>query len=471
MLFVLSLQGVLVQSQHTAFDQSLTFLFNLNMHKADSCIQSIHRPAEKAYLKHYQLFLSELVLQDNDQTVDNDLFRQLSDDITQSHTQYSLLYLSEISLQRGIMQYVQDNKVAALRLFSKAYSYWQQSEKEYPDLIANLKLKGIFNLLIGNLPMPYADWVSWLGPEGDTQRGIEALQLYLLHQSLGTGARQEALLYMAFAWLKFSDDQQSVKNFIHQEISYDHPEFLQSLICRCAFKIREPDLCSKWLAATHKVQFAPLIYLQGKYATQKGLQVSPELFNRFLKLSNSESFMADALRYLSWYNLLKNDSAGFYKHQRAIANLQTYPTSEDRQAHYENELDEIPDVNLLQARLFFDRGDDQKAIACLIEKKPQMLSDKNKLEFYYRLGRCYQMQNRPFKAIEQYNSAISAGEYSTRYFAPYAALYAAKIYLQQGNLEKVNYYLSEASRLNNGEYKFSIRQEILKTEKIVATLL
>jgi hypothetical protein len=445
-------------------------MFDLQMNQVDSCVNNISDPAEQAYLKHYQLFLSEMVLNNREYNNSNEEFKRIAHTISNSSNTSADIYLSEIYLHRGVIEYQNNNNLSALRLFSKAYSYWQQSEEKYPDLIANLKLEGIFNLLIGNLPMPYADWVRWLGPDGDTQRGFDALQQYLDYQYLGTGARQEALLYMGFAWLKFSDDQQAIKRFVHQEISYNHPEFLQSLICRCAFKIREPDLCSKWLSSTHKVQFVPLIYLQGKYATQKGLKVSPDLFNLFFKVSKGETFKADALRYLSWYDLLKNDSAAYYKHQRAIANLKSYPTSEDRQALYENELDEIPDVDLLTARLLFDRGDDQKAIECLTNKKPHMLSDNNKLEFCYRLGRCYQVQNRPFKAMEQYNRAILLGDYSTRYFAPYSAVYLAQIYLKQGNTEKVKFYLSEASRLNNGEYKFSIKQQIDKLEKAIADL-
>jgi hypothetical protein len=396
-----------------------------------------------------------------------DTFNEIINTLSVSDSKHSFVYLSEIYLQRGILEYQQNNKLAAIRAFSKAHSYWQKSENNYPDIEENLKMKGIFNLLIAHLPLPYKNWVNWVGFNGDTNVGLQTLEKYHQNQILTSGTGMEATLYLAFGYLKFGDNFDQIKSFVKQNTQSYSPEFLQSIIIRCAFKIQNPNLCSYWLNEEATANFGPLQYLKGKYATQMNNAKTISILNHFLKMDDI-NFKADAYRYLSWYFLLHNDTANYLKYQDEIKKLKGFPTSEDRQSLYETQINKIPNIILIQARLLFDKGNYRHCINYLSDNSEAIKSKNDQTEYYYRLGRCYQMQDDDSRAIQNFDLAILQGLQSSRYFAPYAAIYNAKFFLKKKNTELAKQYLSKASKLNNAEYKYSIQQEIKKIEQIIS---
>ena len=170
-------------------------------------------------------------------------------------------------------------------------------------------------------------------------------------------------------------------------------------------------------------------------------------------------FKADAYRYMSWYYLLRGESALYLNYQDSIKTLSAYPTSEDKQAKYETELSLQPDPLLLKSRLLFDSGMFQDA-ALVLENNSSLIAGNSQLEYHYRLGRCYQYLKDTNKALFEYSIAIRLGSDNNRYFGPYAALYAAAICLDSNDLSQFNYFLNKASELNNGEYENSISMEI-----------
>lgn len=450
------------QSNPTPFSNSLKALFELNFDKANSEAEKVTNTKKRAYLNHYRLFLSKII--NNDTIYDyTKIFESVSDTLlnTNNPLDNSLAYLSELHLQKGIIDYANNNKWSAIRSFAKAYSYWQKSEKEHPELIENLKLKGIFNLLMGSLPDPYANWAEWFGYTGDVTIGFNALKQYYKHVKNAPGYQQEALLFLGFSYLKFTEDEEQIKVFIEQEITTNHPPFIQAILIRCAFKIRKPHLCNKWLTSSENSQYAALIYLKGKYAFLNEKSNATDFFNAFLNKKKGHQFKADAMRYLSWYYFLQGDTVSFLRYQQTINTLHHFPTWEDKQAKYESQLEEIPNIFLLKSRFFFDRGDYNQALNILLDNQLQIILKNNlQIEFYYRMGRCYQLLHNTILAEENYVLCMHVADENKRYFGPYAAIYAAQINANKKQNEKAKYYLQEALRLNNGEQESSVQQKV-----------
>ncbi len=441
---------------------ALKYLLNLNIYKADSTISLIQDDAEKAYLNHYSYFIDKMVLSGH-ANHHKDIFKstvEILSDISTSDKYAG--YLSEVYLQNGIIEYTEGNSTSAVISFFKAYNYWEKSRSQKNNQVQNLKLNGIFNLLIGNLPEPYKNWAAWFGYKGNSDAGFLFLRKYINECNHNEAQYNEGLLYLAFAHLKFNTN--NTENFITKYCSSDLYTFTQSLIIRCAFKVRKPHLCSIWL---NEDSSKPIIlYLQGKNAVLHQNNSAENLLQRFTDTTQGDNFVADAHRHLSWYYLISGDTLKYIKEKQYISQLSVFPTYEDKQARYESNQNGIPDIYLVKARMLFDCGQYLLAKEVLLQNHNQIISKKNSiLEYEYRLGRCFQLLENTEKALQHYQAAINAENTKNRYFAPYAAIYSAKIYLQKQDSIQAELFLEKAQLLNDGESKNEIKNEIKEISK------
>ncbi|MCW3788260.1 hypothetical protein [Plebeiibacterium sediminum] len=442
------------------------YFFDLDFEKSDSSLQKISDQSQNAYLNIYQSFIQNIVAHSISFDEYASVFNHDIDLLKENNYSklYNLYLLSELYLQRGIIEYQNEHSFRAISYFTKAYSYWKDCEGADVGNHYNLKLSGIFNLLIGNLPNPYSQMAGWVGFSGDTKKGFVDLEKYLQLQSDHHGDYMEALIYLGFSYLKFAKDESQIEKFIQNNSSTDLPELIQSLMLRCANKIHQPLLCLNILKS--KSDFPILIYLQGKYMVQSLSDTAEPILKQFLKLEKSNQFKADAFRYLSWHYLLNGDTIRYQQYQDSILVMDDYPTSEDKQAKFENDLNVIPDLSLLKARLLFDKGAYEIASTVLLSVRENINSTENLIEYHYRLGRCFQYLNNENKALYHFKACVDLGKDSKRYFAPYSALYATKIFLHQKSISDAKLYFQKAEELNNGEYNYSIKQELAELKNL-----
>ncbi len=437
------------------------YLFDLDFVKSDSSIHAITNQSQKIYLQIYQAFVQNIVARQINYKQYCAVFDNYLDILKESkyHQALNSQLLSELYLQRGIIEYQNEHSLTAISYFSRAYNYWKEYEEIDTGNHYNLKLSGIFNLLIGNLPHPYSQMAGWFGFEGDVKKGIEDLKAYLKLQTDTYGDYFEGLIYLSFSYLKLTKDESQIRDFIEEHSSLNLPEFIQSLILRCANKIHQPQLCVNILNS--KSNFPILVYLQGKYQVQSQSKFAEHYLKQFLTLEKSNQFKSDAFRYLSWHFLLKGDTVSYQQYQDSIKVRDDYPTSEDKQAKFESNLSEVPNISLLKARLLFDKGEYELASTMLLSEKQNINSKDDLIEYHYRLGRCYQYLIKENQALYQFKQSVVLGRESKRYFAPYSAIYASKIFLAKNDFINAKFYLQKAEDLNNGEFKYSIKQEIV----------
>jgi tetratricopeptide (TPR) repeat protein len=131
-------------------------------------------------------------------------------------------------------------------------------------------------------------------------------------------------------------------------------------------------------------------------------------------------------------------------------------SEEDKQAFLESTSKQIPDTNLLRARLLFDGGDFKKAVSRLLELTIQGRNLAFISERAYRLGRSYQMLKRNDEAISWFNIAIINGANLPEYFAASAAYNSGKIYLAQGKLMDAKTMFLRVTKFPNHPYKNSL---------------
>ncbi len=442
----------------------LADLLKLNLKEAKANIDQLHNIGNKLYYQHYYLFMLQMVYH-----IPYDAQKEISDELYDLISKIKLpdYQLAEIHLQKGIIDYTNDKFYSAVKAFNTAYNYWKQSEKEFPEDINNLKLKGIFNLLLAHLPLPYKNWAEWFGFKGNATTGFDALYKYYNFEKT-QGKSLEAKLYLSFAMLKFMDNDTEIEDFLQKESSVDNPDFIKAILIRCAFKIRKPALFDSWFQSTRPYSYSVLHYLKGKYLTQNFDKKSIPELSSFIKDQKDNTFKADAYRYLSWAYLLNNNTKEYNTNQQKIKTLDNFPSWEDKQALYESNLGHTQNLTILKSRLLFDKGDYDNCIKILTDRKNLFKeSHEYNVEYFYRLGRAYQMKQLYNISIKYFNKAIELHKESTRYFAPESAINIAKLEISRDNYDEAKKALEVAKKINNGENKSSINQNIsLLYEKI-----
>ncbi len=350
------------QNPNTTFQRSFYAVLNGN-NKSNNSIAIECSPAEKAYLKHYQLFLNKMI----GNTLPDSYSEQLKS-INDTLNKYSdteertCAFLSEIHLQKGILEYVANKQSDAILSFFKGYRYWQKSQREHPKLISNLKLTGIFNLLMANMPQPYNRWAGWIGFSGDSQIGFAALNAYLNASEKNIGYEQDAIIYLAFSYLKFEVSDKEIEKLIHNKQASLLTPLAQFVLTRCAFKIRRPSLAVPWFTDSTTQAFLPMLYLKGKYQVLSFDKKAENTLLEYIKKNTTDQFVADAYRYLSWHYFLNGTAENYLQQQKLISTLKSYPTWEDKQANYESSLNSQLNKALLQSRILFDAGKYKDAV-------------------------------------------------------------------------------------------------------------
>ena len=120
----------------------------------------------------------------------------------------------------------------------------------------------------------------------------------------------------------------------------------------------------------------------------------------------------------------------------------------------------MPNTDLLKARLLFDGGYLNRALATFAGKSAADYNGiKDRTEFYYRLGRIYDGMGRDETALGYYQNAINIGKNARYYFASNAALQMGKIYSKLKDNDKAKAYYSMAMNMKDHEFKNSISNE------------
>ena len=159
--------------------------------------------------------------------------------------------------------------------------------------------------------------------------------------------------------------------------------------------------------------------------------------------------------FLTYWLNDENEKARTYFNKIPFVGQKLYDSDNYAQKVSENK--EYPDKNLTKIRLFTDGGYYEKALEIV---KTISLSDfrlkKDKLEYFYRIGRLYHKYGKINDAITYYLKTIQLTTTETYYFAPNASLQLGYIYLSKGDKQTARIYFTKALNYKSHEYKNSI---------------
>lgn len=388
---------------------------------------------------------------------------------------YKLYGQAEIQLHWAMTRVFHQEYVAAALEFRDAYRLLERNAESFPFFYPNQKDQGLLSALLGSLPENFRWLTGVIGMKGDFELGLNLLANFTEHQSFTNDQlleKQTGEYYYILLQMNFGD-KHAAWNFC-DKVTKDFRSNLMSSYLRAFVGLKtgrnEPSL-EALNNRPNTPEYAPfpfLDYLQGIALLNRIDETAAIYFKRFITFNKGKNLIKDAYKRLSWYYLLNNDPEKYRIYQGLIQKYGDTQVEEDKQAMREAQSGIKPNLELLKARLYFDGGYYEKAESEALKALP--MSDMERSEWDYRLGRIYAEQRQYLKAIDHYIACIRKTDPATHYyFPPLSCVQAGKVYETLGNKSKAIEYYQKALTYKGYEYRFynstKARQALDRLEK------
>ena len=379
-------------------------------------------------------------------------------------------YLScyaEMELQVAVFSVMHGSQFAGVKKGYGAYKDVYKNLKKYPQFKPNEKLEGFFNVAIANLP-PFVKWaVSAFGVKVDIKRGFRILSDVYQSQKNIEGINAESALYIILAakinktpemLYDFSRnlDTAVANTFIHK--------YFRANIAYWSGKNEEAIRILK--QEEHNGNSEAMIiynYMMGKMLLRKLDPGAEKYFLKYLNQLTKKEYLKEINYNLALYYLLNGDLVKYKKYCGVVKNQGMDLNERDREALYEANLDYIPDVNLVKAKLSLDGGYFEaysramKAFEAGHSKVPAY-----ELEYHLLKGRFAVINENSNLAAAEFRKVIELGESQDYYFASEAALRLGETYHRTGQTVLAREYYKKSVKLYKKEYYEYIEDKTTK---------
>ena len=375
--------------------------------------------------------------------------------------------LAQVQLQWALLNSRFGDNTTAGFAINKAYRLLNDNQKKCPAFLPDDIPLGVVTVALGALPDGTLKSVlNVFGIKGSISNGINLLQSVTarLPQSAYAMYYDEAVFYTTYLQADVVNDPQAYTKMQQYTARMDNSSLLKSYIqgyiaLRTGHSTEAIKYFDKRPEGNDYQPYPYLDYLTALAKMNILDNTAINYFNKFLQTNKGVNFIKDTYLHLAWDALLD----GNIKRYEAFTQLDktkgyTY-NEKDKRA-----LTEIADPqynpNLLRARLWFDGGLYEKALALLKDKNADNYSTvHDKAEYYYRLGRVYDALQRDSNALVSYQQAINTGKGTSYYFAPMSALKMGNLYEQRKEAGRAINYYNMAIGFKNHQQENSIEQK------------
>lgn len=384
----------------------------------------------------------------------------------EENSPYYLFAQAEIHLQWALLKGKFQDYFSAAWDINSADDLLIDNTKKFPNFLPNKKGKAIINIVLGAVPANLRGILKTIGLNGSITNGVKDLEhlILVLPKSNYNFYRDEVIFFYAFA------QTEAVKNKNNQHKILSYLENLPSssllksfLIGYVSIKNAQNDTALKYLLnrpqGAQYLNFTNIYYMIGNAKLNKLDTDANQYLLRYIKEYRGLNFLKDSYLKLAYYYYLIGDNNKYYAYLKLVRSQGNILIEKDKQALKEAN-DSPPNIDLLKARLFFDGGYYNKA---LVQIKNKNFDDfklaRDKIEYFYRLGRIYDESSKNAEAIINYHKAINLGKNTTYYFSANAALSMGYIYERERDTIKARIFYTQAINMKNHEYENSIESK------------
>lgn len=380
---------------------------------------------------------------------------------------YYLYTQAQINLQWALIRGRYGSYFTAAREISKANSQLTENSKKHPGFHPNSMGLGLINVVIGVLPDGILkSTLSTFGLKGNLQNGLNMLDRLAenLPKTTYEPFYEETIFNYAYVLSDVARSPQAYAKTMKYTARIADSSllktYLRAYVCSRNGHTDEAIqiLANRPTGASYQ-PFPYLDYLMGICKLNKMDLTATSSFEKFLQTNKGNNYIKDTYLHLGWIELFKGDEQGYASNLAKVkSNGSTYH-DRDKQALNESNAP-TPNKELLKARLYFDGGYLTKALELLnASNADDFTSQKDKAEYYYRLGRVNEGLGKDDLALANFQNAINTGRNLKYYYAAKSAVEMGKIYEQNKNAPKAKASFNTALSMKGHDQVNSIENE------------
>lgn len=453
-------KSVLVEEQ---VSKALYDVYHLDNKSFEQSVLKVHDKAVAAYLKEYMALL--------DFAAENmpsryEVYMEASDNALSKVTKhkYAENLRANLLLHRCLVEMSCGNMITSGIQFYKSFKAFRSGEKKYKDYEGQLMLRGIYNIILSQVPEKWKTLAGFFFDKGDLQEGFKQINQYREMMAGVPGASEESLL-LSFANLFLSHEQRLDSDLAQKMKSSTSPAVIYVYVLSNGRKQRgaTAEATLNTIPDYMFERYPLLIHQLSKYALRRlDADECIKQADRFIQVYRGVACLNDAYLMKAYAYALKGD----YKKRREMA-LETVRLSSDfdideRSRDDARRIIDTLDVTLLKSRLHFEYGNYEESKKILEGYKPQKLDE---IEYNFRMARCSDMLGDKTLAKHYYKTTIQLAEKDVQFYGPYSAIYMADMLIAEGNKNEAMKWLLKAKQLNDGEHSKEIDQRIAVTKR------
>jgi hypothetical protein len=378
-----------------------------------------------------------------------------------NNSPYYRLCKGIIHLQWSIIHIKYQENWRAANDFRKAHNYFKENKKLYPNFKETDIFYGAQKTIIGTIPNNYK-WISNLiGMRGNVKVGMKLLgNSTKIKNPL---FKHDAIFYYIFLNEIVLNDSKKAQRLLKSYETDSRNNYLYTFV--------ESNLmlnnfnASKAIALINnrnksKAYLQPIIFdysLGSAYLHQLDYPKAILYLKKYLG-SKSHFYKKDAALKIAYAYYLQDQLKSSAVYKNKIPKVGSTIADMDKQALKEYNRGYFVSKNLLKARLLFDGGNFASCIEILEDKKNNS-SEREKLEWNYRLARVYDESRKMAPAISYYKQTLVSKNPNKEYYPARAALQLGFIFEKQNKRSLALSYFEKVLAMEGHQYKSSLDQK------------
>lgn len=342
----------------------------------------------------------------------------------------------------------------------KANALVKDNIEKYPDFLPDKIDLALVNVLFGSIPASLKSVTRFLGMSGNTLTGLRQLEEVraALQKTNYSFMNNEVIFFICTVDInvlhKLGDYQKLIGYLQGMDEGSLLKAYLQSVV---AFKTGHNDDAIAYIEAAPKpggyIHVPAMHYMLGCAKLSK--LENPSALLEYIREFKGTNYIKDSYLKTGYYYLLQNDEEKYQYYLKMVKTKGSDADEKDQLALSEAN-DIRPNMNLLKARLYFDGGYYAKALTALQAAETDLHLLRDKIDYFYRMGRVYDRTDRLNDAITFYQKAIVLGKNTHYYYAANAALSSGKIYEDRKDYKKAADYYNEALSMRSHQFQTDI---------------
>ncbi len=384
-----------------------------------------------------------------------------------SNSPYYLYTQAEITLHWALARLKFEENITAAREVRRAYKLLEENARKYPDFMANKKTLGLLHAIIGTMPDNYKWVMKMVGMEGTLEQGTSELQEVIAYAEVQPDflfATETVVMYALLMMHVGNNDLESWQLVHEANIDVENNPLATFIFANIAMHTGHNDEAIRLLEnAPRGAQYHKFDYLDYMLGLAKLYRLDTDAdvyLQKYVDNFGGQNYIKDAYQKLGWYELLFGSIKGYQTQMLYCRTKGKSIIEDDAKAYLEATQGPLPHHDLIKARLLFDGGYYEKALAVLENKSAKNFDTKRqRVEFSYRIGRIHHKMNQFDQAIHFYQKTIHEGADESWYFACNAALKTGNIHETQNQVAQARLFYQKCLSLYPDEYRNGLHQK------------